>query len=85
MKIIKRPNGIFLVTGPTGSGKSTTLVAALHQVIDPSVNVLTCASTTVERMFMSSARGRSPNTESGKISHGLARNCSSASALTLIL
>jgi type IV pilus assembly protein PilB len=30
-----------ILTGPTGSGKSTTLVAALHQVIDPSVNVLT--------------------------------------------
>ena len=29
------------MTGPTGSGKSTTLVAALHHVIDPTVNVLT--------------------------------------------
>jgi type IV pilus assembly protein PilB len=32
---------MVIMTGPTGSGKSTTLVAALHQVIDPSVNVLT--------------------------------------------
>ena len=29
-KIIKRPNGIFLVTGPTGSGKTTTLYSALQ-------------------------------------------------------
>lgn len=38
---IKKPQGIVIITGPTGSGKSTTLVAALHQVIDPTVNVLT--------------------------------------------
>ncbi len=31
----------MILTGPTGSGKSTTLIAALHQVIDPTVNVLT--------------------------------------------
>jgi type IV pilus assembly protein PilB len=40
-KAINKPQGIVILTGPTGSGKSTTLVAALHQVIDPSVNVLT--------------------------------------------
>jgi type IV pilus assembly protein PilB len=40
-KAISRPQGIVILTGPTGCGKSTTLVAALHQVIDPSVNVLT--------------------------------------------
>jgi type IV pilus assembly protein PilB len=40
-KAIGRPQGIVILTGPTGSGKSTTLVAALHQVIDPTVNVLT--------------------------------------------
>ncbi|MDH4069196.1 MAG: GspE/PulE family protein [Ignavibacteria bacterium] len=40
-KAIARPQGIVILTGPTGSGKSTTLVAALHQVIDPTVNVLT--------------------------------------------
>jgi type IV pilus assembly protein PilB len=38
---ISKPQGIIILTGPTGSGKSTTLVAALHQVIDPTVNVLT--------------------------------------------
>lgn len=31
-KIIKRPNGIFLVTGPTGSGKTTTLYSALQEL-----------------------------------------------------
>ena len=40
-KAISQPQGMVIMTGPTGSGKSTTLVAALHQVIDPSVNVLT--------------------------------------------
>ncbi|HEX9005749.1 MAG TPA: GspE/PulE family protein [Bacteroidota bacterium] len=40
-KAINKPQGIVILTGPTGCGKSTTLVAALHQVIDPSVNVLT--------------------------------------------
>ena len=38
---IKKPQGMVILTGPTGCGKSTTLVAALHQVINPSVNVLT--------------------------------------------
>jgi len=35
------PNGIFLVTGPTGSGKSTTLYAMLKQLVQPDVNVMT--------------------------------------------
>lgn len=38
---IAKPQGIIILTGPTGSGKSTTLIAALYQVIDPTVNVLT--------------------------------------------
>ena len=38
---IRKPQGMVILTGPTGCGKSTTLVASLHQVIDPSVNVLT--------------------------------------------
>jgi len=41
IKSINQPQGMVILTGPTGSGKSTTLVAALYQVIDPSVNVLT--------------------------------------------
>ncbi|MEX0681380.1 MAG: GspE/PulE family protein [Balneolales bacterium] len=40
-KAIHKPSGIVIITGPTGSGKSTTLVAALYTVVDPSVNVLT--------------------------------------------
>src|SRR3970040_379310 len=40
-RAISQPQGMVILTGPTGCGKSTTLVAALHQVIDPTVNVLT--------------------------------------------
>lgn len=41
IKAINQPQGMVILTGPTGSGKSTTLVAALCQVINPEVNVLT--------------------------------------------
>jgi len=40
-RAIRQPHGMVILTGPTGSGKSTTLVAALHQVVTPDVNVLT--------------------------------------------
>jgi type IV pilus assembly protein PilB len=40
-KAIRKPQGMVILTGPTGSGKSTTLVAALYAVITPQVNVLT--------------------------------------------
>ncbi len=40
-KAIRKPSGIVIITGPTGSGKSTTLVAALHTVMNPEFNVLT--------------------------------------------
>lgn len=39
--IIKRPNGIVLVTGPTGSGKTTTLYAALKELNRPDVKIIT--------------------------------------------
>ncbi|MBN2460343.1 MAG: Flp pilus assembly complex ATPase component TadA [Candidatus Cloacimonetes bacterium] len=42
LKAIGKSRGIILLTGPTGSGKSTTLMAALYYVMDPSLNVLTC-------------------------------------------
>lgn len=38
---IKKPYGIILSTGPTGSGKSTTLYSILKQISNPSVNVIT--------------------------------------------
>ncbi len=40
-KAISKPQGMIILTGPTGSGKSTTLMAALFQVLTPQVNVLT--------------------------------------------
>lgn len=40
-KIIKRPNGIFLVTGPTGSGKTTTLYSALKELNRPDKKIIT--------------------------------------------
>jgi type IV pilus assembly protein PilB len=39
--LIKRPNGIFLVTGPTGSGKTTTLYAALNEMNRPDRKIIT--------------------------------------------
>lgn len=39
--VIKRPNGIFLVTGPTGSGKTTTLYAALQELNKPDKKIVT--------------------------------------------
>jgi type IV pilus assembly protein PilB len=41
LNLLDRPHGIILVTGPTGSGKSTTLVAALNYLNKESVNILT--------------------------------------------
>jgi len=40
-KAITKPYGMIIVTGPTGSGKSTTLFSALRTIMDPSLNVLT--------------------------------------------
>lgn len=40
-KALKKPNGIILVTGPTGSGKTTTLYASLSNLNDGSRNILT--------------------------------------------
>ena len=40
-KLIGRPNGILLVTGPTGSGKTTTLYAALNKLNTPDLKIIT--------------------------------------------
>lgn len=40
-RIISAPNGIFIVTGPTGSGKTTTLYSALDYINAPEVNIVT--------------------------------------------
>jgi type IV pilus assembly protein PilB len=40
-KAISKPYGVVILTGPTGSGKSTTLLAALRAVISPAVNIIT--------------------------------------------
>jgi len=42
LKSINTSSGMVIITGPTGSGKSFTLVAALYHVIDPTKNILTC-------------------------------------------
>jgi general secretion pathway protein E len=40
-RLIKKPNGIFLVTGPTGSGKTTTLYGALDKINSPDKKIIT--------------------------------------------
>ena len=40
-RLIQNPNGIIFVTGPTGSGKTTTIYAALQEISTPDVNVTT--------------------------------------------
>jgi len=40
-RILHSPSGIIFVTGPTGSGKSTTLYASLHEIAKPDINIST--------------------------------------------
>lgn len=41
-ELIKKPYGIILVTGPTGSGKTTTLYTTLMKIKSPETNIMTC-------------------------------------------
>ncbi|MFH0883212.1 MAG: GspE/PulE family protein [bacterium] len=63
LKAIHQPQGMIIVTGPTGSGKSTTLIAALSYVVNPEINVLTVEDP-VEYII--------PNVRQLKISHKMA-------------
>jgi type IV pilus assembly protein PilB len=49
-KLITRPTGALLVTGPTGSGKSTTLFACLNQINRPEINIITVEDPVEYRM-----------------------------------
>ena len=49
-EVIQKPTGALLVTGPTGSGKSTTLYASLEQLNAPEVNVITVEDPVEYRM-----------------------------------
>ncbi|MDP4612028.1 MAG: GspE/PulE family protein [Opitutales bacterium] len=49
-RVICSPNGMIFVTGPTGSGKSTTLYAALHEINTPEVNICTIEDPVETRM-----------------------------------
>jgi general secretion pathway protein E len=40
-ELVRRPNGIILVTGPTGSGKTTSLYATLASINTPDINIIT--------------------------------------------
>ena len=40
-KLVSQPNGIILVTGPTGSGKTTSLYSVLASIIKPDINIIT--------------------------------------------
>jgi MSHA biogenesis protein MshE len=48
--LVKKPHGIFLVTGPTGSGKSTTLYGALKELNDPGTKIISIEDPVEYRM-----------------------------------
>ena len=51
--LLKNPNGILLVTGPTGSGKTTTLYTVLNELNTQEVNIITVEDTvTIRAMGM---------------------------------
>lgn len=49
-KIAGSPNGIILISGPTGSGKTTTLYSLLHEINQPNVNIITVEDPVEYRM-----------------------------------
>src|SRR3990170_5328466 len=51
MKAIHSPYGMVLVTGPTGSGKSTTLYAALQQINEVDINIMTAEDPVEYNLF----------------------------------
>ena len=59
-RLIKKPNGIVLVTGPTGSGKTTTLYGALDKINSPDKKIIT-----VEDPVEYQLKGRQPDTGEG--------------------
>ncbi len=50
LRLISRPHGVVLVTGPTGSGKSTTLYASLQKLYTPEKKILTLEDPVESRM-----------------------------------
>jgi len=50
MRAITKPHGLVLITGPTGSGKSSTLYAVLDEVTDPSMSVVTVENPVERKM-----------------------------------
>src|SRR5690606_9822412 len=51
-EVIQKPHGMVLVTGPTGSGKTTTLYTALHRINTPDRNVMTVEDPVEIRLAM---------------------------------
>ena len=74
--LIKRPNGIFLVTGPTGSGKTTTLYAALNELNRPDRKIIT-AEDPVEYYLPGHQSGGSEAQHSARLRADHSRHASS--------
>ena len=72
---IHRPNGAVLVTGPTGSGKSTTLYAALHVVNDGERSRSSRSRTPSSSGSRASSRCRSPPRRASPSTSACARCC----------
>ncbi len=71
-ELLDQPNGIVLVTGPTGSGKTTTLYAALKQLNSPELNIVTIEDPVEIRLNL--VRQVQVNTEVGMTFAGALRS-----------